>query len=182
MLGANYKAGSPIIATNHFVYMFATCGLVNLIPTLAAAVFPVSPTQTLLDEGFRSELDVEEVCRAFLDLAKAWSRRLIEMMYSDSGGCDLQGNQVYLHACGHPCIRIDAFMVSTTAACFHVADPRRLSTICVFDCSSMSRARFYAACAIVGLMEQWRKMYSSSEWVSGQTTATILATIGGARW
>lgn len=43
--------------------------------------------QTLLDEGFRSELDVEEVCRAFLDLAKAWSRRLIEVMYSDSGGC-----------------------------------------------------------------------------------------------
>lgn len=42
-------------------------------------------TQTLLDEGFRSQLDVEEVCRAFLDLAKAWSRRLIEMMYSDSG-------------------------------------------------------------------------------------------------
>jgi hypothetical protein len=30
------------------------------------------------------------------------------------------------------------------------------------------------------LVEQWRKMYSSSEWVSGQTTATILATIGGA--
>jgi hypothetical protein len=42
--------------------------------------------QTLLDEGFRSELDVEEVCRAFLDLAKAWSRRLIELMYSDTGG------------------------------------------------------------------------------------------------
>lgn len=42
--------------------------------------------QTLLDESYRSQLDVEEVCRAFLDLAKAWSRRLIEMMYSDAGG------------------------------------------------------------------------------------------------
>lgn len=69
--------------------------------------------QTLLDERFRSELDVEEVCRAFLDLAKAWSRRLIEMMYSDAG-----------------------------------------------------------------LLDQWRKMYCSNEWLSGQTTATILATIG----
>jgi hypothetical protein len=39
-----------------------------------------------LDEGFRSQLDVEEVCRAFLDLAKAWSRRLIDIMYSDAGG------------------------------------------------------------------------------------------------
>lgn len=33
-----------------------------------------------------------------------------------------------------------------------------------------------------GLVEQWRKMYCSSEWVSGQTTATILATIGGTCW
>jgi hypothetical protein len=45
----------------------------------------VAAVQGLLDEGFRSELDVEEVCRAFLDLAKAWSRRLIEMMYTDAG-------------------------------------------------------------------------------------------------
>jgi hypothetical protein len=58
----------------------------HLGPALAAAVFLSVLAQTLLDEGFRSELDVEEVCRAFLDLAKAWSRRLIEMMYNDSGG------------------------------------------------------------------------------------------------
>eukprot|EP00879_Flechtneria_rotunda_P007701 GHRR01008074.1.p1 GENE.GHRR01008074.1~~GHRR01008074.1.p1 ORF type:complete len:855 (+),score=308.81 GHRR01008074.1:359-2923(+) len=69
--------------------------------------------QNLLDEGYRSELDVEDTCRAFLDLAKAWAGRLVDMMYSDAG-----------------------------------------------------------------LLELWRKMYTSSDWLAGTTTATILATIG----
>jgi hypothetical protein len=34
---------------------------------------------------------------------------------------------------------------------------------------------FYAA----GLAEQWRRMYSSAEWLNGKTCATLLATIGG---
>lgn len=33
----------------------------------------------------------------------------------------------------------------------------------------------------VGLVEQWRRMYSSADWLSGKTCATLLATIGGER-
>lgn len=60
--------------------------------SVAICNLPACPAgvQGLLDEGFRTELDVEEVCRAFLDLAKAWSRRLIEMMYTDAGRLDRQ--------------------------------------------------------------------------------------------
>lgn len=59
-------------------------------------------SQTLLDESFRSELDVEEVCRAFLDLAKAWSRRLIEMMYSDAGACSVAIYKLKIYERGYP--------------------------------------------------------------------------------
>jgi hypothetical protein len=43
--------------------------------------------QSLLDEGLSAQLDVEDTCRAFLDLAKAWGQRLVDMMYADAGGC-----------------------------------------------------------------------------------------------
>ncbi|WIA31171.1 hypothetical protein OEZ86_001178 [Tetradesmus obliquus] len=69
--------------------------------------------QSLLDEGLSSQLDVEDTCRAFLELAKAWGQRLVELMYADAG-----------------------------------------------------------------IVEQWRRMYSSADWLNGKTCATLLATIG----
>ncbi|KAF6256967.1 exocyst complex component Sec6-domain-containing protein [Scenedesmus sp. NREL 46B-D3] len=69
--------------------------------------------QSLLDEGLSAQLDVEDACRAFLDLARAWGQRLVDLMYTDAG-----------------------------------------------------------------LAEQWRHMYSSADWLTGKTCATLLATIG----
>lgn len=89
----------PIRGAPNCSHPFAAATLALLLCTfcLHCAIVHPSPhlktKQTLLDEGLRSELDVEEVCRAFLDLARAWSRRLIELMYSDAGtglrGCVL---------------------------------------------------------------------------------------------
>jgi hypothetical protein len=48
-------------------------------------LLPLLLLQSLLDEGLSSQLDVEDTCRAFLDLAKAWGQRLVDMMYADAG-------------------------------------------------------------------------------------------------
>lgn len=42
-------------------------------------------TQSLLEEGWAGRLEVEPVCRGFLELAKALGRRMVELMLADAG-------------------------------------------------------------------------------------------------
>jgi hypothetical protein len=120
-------------------------------------------TQSLLEEDFRASLDAEEVCRAFLELAKACSRRLVDMMFGDAGelACGVRA-RVRVRACVRAC---DGQWASCARACISHTHRHR---------------RRHPADAHTGLVEQWRRMYGSPEWLAGTTTATILATIGGA--
>eukprot|EP00878_Enallax_costatus_P028845 GHUV01031195.1.p1 GENE.GHUV01031195.1~~GHUV01031195.1.p1 ORF type:complete len:391 (+),score=148.69 GHUV01031195.1:342-1514(+) len=105
-------AAPPAAAAGELAFEMVCAQVNNSVDCYNQSLEFTENVQLLLDEGYRSELDVEETCRVFLDLAKAWSNQLIYIIYSDAG-----------------------------------------------------------------LVDQWRRMYNSQEWLNGTTTATIRATL-----
>eukprot|EP00877_Chromochloris_zofingiensis_P004011 jgi/Chrzof1/13610/Cz08g04030.t1 len=45
--------------------------------------------QAQLEDGFKEQLDVEETCRGFLELAKSISRRIVDLIFADTGMAEL---------------------------------------------------------------------------------------------
>uniref|UniRef100_A0A383WAU5 Exocyst complex component Sec6 n=1 Tax=Tetradesmus obliquus TaxID=3088 RepID=A0A383WAU5_TETOB len=124
--------------------------------------------QSLLDEGLSSQLDVEDTCRAFLELAKTWVLLLLLLLYADAGmGAAPGGADVRGHRYGDVVSALPLNCICTT-----------MHADIVWLAKAWGQRLVEMMYADAGIVEQWRRMYSSADWLNGKTCATLLATIG----
>lgn len=65
-----------------------TCVFVSITHLCCSLLLQPNP-QAQLEDGFKEQLDVEETCRGFLELAKSISRRIVDLIFADTGMAEL---------------------------------------------------------------------------------------------